>query len=112
MDRTRDDVALDALFDAGRARSHDLSDELLARLQSDADASMPAARVKISTAPSLMSRFAGLFAASGLSGVAALGVWIGFAMPEMLNLDTFVTLTEDVGLYTFFPGADLTALVE
>lgn len=112
MDRDKDDTALDALFDAGRARELKPSDDFLARLQADADASLPTPVQVQPVRRPLLSRFAGLFAASGLSGAAALGVWIGFAMPEMLNLDTFVTTTEDVGLYAFLPGADLTALGE
>lgn len=112
MDSDKDEAALEALFDAGRARPARPSADFLARLHADADDALPQPVRRAPARPPLMSRLGGLFAASGLSGAAALGVWIGFAMPETLNLDLFVSTTEDVGLYAFLPGADLTALSE
>ena len=115
MDSSRsDDPALDALFDAAREAAPEPTADFLARLQVDAEASLP--RPQRTASPvrgPLMSRLGGLFAASGLSGAAALGVWIGFAMPDLLNLETFAGGAEDsVGLYAFLPGADITTLGE
>lgn len=109
MDKnTQDDAALDALFDAGRAHEPQASGDFLARLAADVEAPEPT-RQPVSQAPSpIFGRLKGLFAASGLSGAAVLGVWIGFITPETVG--TYTLLTEDtVGLYTFLPGADLTA---
>ena len=77
-----DDDALDALFAAGKAQTPEATPAFLARLNADAAAAMPrpAPLAVPSGAPSLFTRFKGLFAASGLSGAAALGVWIGFVM--------------------------------
>lgn len=115
MDRDKsDDPALDALFGAARDATPRPSADFLARLEADADASLPRPSQPKSVArPPLLTRLGGLFAASGLSGAAALGVWIGFAMPDLLNLDTFVSAADDsAGLYAFLPGADVTALGE
>ena len=115
MDRDKsDDIALDALFGAAREARPEPSSEFLARLEADADAALPVPpRPRPVAHAPLMARLGGIIAASGLSGAAALGVWIGFAMPDALNLDTFMVSTEDsVGLYAFLPGADVTALGE
>lgn len=109
----RDDIALDTLFEAAREARPAPAPDFLARLQADADAALPRpAAPAPRTGTPLLSRLGGLFAASGLSGAAALGVWIGFAMPDMLNLDSYVTTDDTVGLYAFLPGADVTALGE
>ena len=52
--------------------------------------------------------FFGLFTASGLTGAAALGVWIGFVMPDALDTLS-LTADDTVALSTFLPGADLGA---
>lgn len=104
---TREEVALDALFEAAAATRPAPSDDFLARLTAQAEAAVPVAARPAPTRPA-RGWHLGLrefFAATGLSGAAVLGVWIGFAMPEILPL----TSTEDTAaLYTFFPGADLT----
>ena len=108
-----DDDALDALFAAGKAQTPEATPAFLARLNADAAAAMPrpAPRAVPSGAPSLFTRFKGLFAASGLSGAAALGVWIGFVMPDLVP--TVSPVSEDVaGLTMFLPGADLSMLSE
>jgi len=115
MDREKsDDLALDALFGAARDATPDPSVGFLSRLEADADMLLPRQTQPIQVVRTpLMTRLGGLFVATGLSGAAALGVWIGFAMPDLLNLDTFVsTVDESVGLYAFLPGADVTALGE
>lgn len=108
-----DDDALDALFAAGKARPPEASPAFLARLQANAAAATPRPAPIATPAPypSLFTRFKGLFAASGLSGAAALGVWIGFVMPDLVT--TVSPVSEDVaGLTVFLPGADLSLLSE
>ena len=110
MDRdrdNRDETALDALFAAADARRPAPSDAFLRSLEQDAEAAVPAADAPIPTSPGGWSfGLRGLFAASGLSAAAVLGMWIGFVMPETLSA---FTSDDTVGLYTFLPGADLTA---
>ncbi len=104
---TREDMALDVLFDAAAATRPIPSSDFLARLNADVEAATPLAANPAQARPARdwhlgLRQF---FAATGLSGAAALGVWIGFAMPDLLPLAS----TEDTAaLYTFFPGADLT----
>ena len=109
MDDQKDDAALEALFEGGRAEAATPTPDFMARLAADADAACPgqvAAPVRRPAAR--LDWLTGLFTASGLSGAAVLGVWIGFAMPE--TLDTFSLTTDDsVALSTFLPGADLGA---
>lgn len=114
MDKDKlDEDALEALFSAAQATTPQPSSEFMARLSVDAARAAPAARALASPSPTptLFSRFKGLFAASGLSGAAALGVWIGFVMPEIVT--TVSPLSEDAaGLTVFLPGADLSVLSE
>jgi len=106
VDDQKDEDALEALFSASRAHPPAMSDDFLARLTADAVASAPRpAPLAEAPAKPLFGSLKSWFAASGLSGAAALGVWIGFVMPEMVNT---LTLSEEVGLYSFLPGADLT----
>lgn len=112
MDKDRqDDAALEALFSAARADEPEVSDDFMARLMADADAALTKKDALASPAPAtlFLGGLKGLFAASGLSGAAVLGLWIGFAMPETIGVWT-ATTDEAVALYTFLPGADLTAL--
>ena len=102
----RDDKALETLFSSARDDRPLPSSEFMARLAADVVPPQPAL-----PAAAMRPRppwFLGLFTASGLSGAAALGVWIGFVMPDAL--DTFSFSTDDtVALSTFLPGADLGA---
>ncbi|MEM7718232.1 MAG: hypothetical protein AAF222_03455 [Pseudomonadota bacterium] len=109
----RDEAALEAFFDASRSHAPVPDDTFLARLSADAE------RVDLQTektfaAPRMVSpfaRFKGLFAASGLSGVAALGLWLGFIMPDIVT--NLSPLSEDVTtLSAFLPGSDLSVLSE
>lgn len=110
MDRDqREDAALDALFAAGRSQGPKASVDFLARLAADADAALPRP-TKTPPAPKpFLGGLRSFFAASGLSGAAALGVWIGFMAPEAVSAFT-ATADETVELYTFLPGADLAVL--
>ena len=109
MDDQKDEAALDALFDAGRSNAPEPTPDFMARLAADAEMALP--RTVNPATPSPAPRvhwLTGFFTASGLSGAAVLGVWIGFAMPE--TLDSFSLTTDDsVALSTFLPGADLGA---
>ena len=105
-DDRRDDDALDALLGAACAQPPEPTDDFMARLMADADAAMPRP-VPVAT-PVAKPWFRDLkawFAASGLSGAAVLGMWIGFVMPETVNT---LTVSDEVALYSFLPGADLT----
>ena len=110
MDKDRrEDAALDALFAAGRTHGPTASDDFLQRLAADANAARPKPRKAVGSSAPFLGVLKGLFAASGLSGAAVLGAWIGFVAPDAISPFTTVT-DETVGLYTFLPGADLTAL--
>ncbi len=108
-----DDIALDALFAAAKSEPPKASADFLARLNADAVAATPhpESLAPKQTAPALFDRLKGWFAVSGLSGAAALGVWIGFVMPEVVT--TVSPLSEDViELSAYLPGADLSVLSE
>lgn len=111
---TRQDQALDALFNAAKDDAPTPTPDFLARLASDADAALPKLEMPApSSAPSILANLKGLFAVSGLTSAAALGVWIGLVMPETLTMltDGYAT-DETVSLSAFLPGADLAALSE
>ena len=108
VDDRKDDDALEALFSASRVQPPEMADYFLARLNADADAAVPRpVSVRETSAKPFFGDLKAWFAASGLSGAAALGLWIGFVMPEMVN--TVTLSSEEVALYTFLPGADLSA---
>ncbi|MDE0521707.1 MAG: hypothetical protein OXH79_07095 [Boseongicola sp.] len=107
---SRDDIALETLFEAGRSERPLPSGEFLERMAARADEA--AARPAPAARPVLRLAWLGrVFAASGLSGAAALGVWIGFVMPEAIDA---LTLEGDdtVALATFLPGTDLEAILD
>ncbi len=105
---TREDAALNALFAAADSQRPIPSEAFVERLRADAAAALPASETATPPAQTRGWHFplAGFFTASGLTAAAAVGVWIGVVMPDTIlpygNDDT-------VGLYTFLPGADLTA---
>ena len=117
--KDRDDKALEALFAGARAERAVPSADFMARLQADAEASLPRPQAKsgATRAGGLWHGWwTGIFAASGLSGAALAGVWIGFAMPETLDnldfsADTFSADTS-VELSIFLPSADLGAVFD
>ena len=83
-----DDETLDALFDSARRTAPAVDPAFMERLAGDMEASLPRPQAKpVSTSyqATFFQRFKGYFAASGLTGAAALGIWIGFVMPETLN---------------------------
>lgn len=108
-----EDIALDKLFAAAKSEMPSAPDAFLARLKADADTSLPKPTSLATTPskPSVLENLKGWFAVSGLSGAAALGVWIGFIMPEVVT--TISPLSQDVvELSTYLPGADLSVLSE
>jgi hypothetical protein len=108
-----DDAALEALFSAGAANPAKPADEFLARLAADADAALPEppGPARKPSGGSLLGGLSGLFAASGLSGAAALGVWIGFVMPDLVS-DVSLLGEETAGISAFLPDADLSVFSE
>lgn len=110
----RDDRALEALFDAGRATRPVPSDAFMARLEAEAVPPRPAPRPAPARTFWQGFGFPGLFAASGLSLSAVAGVLIGFASPDLVSpyASLATTTDETATLYTFLPGADLAALDE
>ena len=114
--RTKDDTALDALFDAAGRHAPAPEPAFLARLQADAEQAMPApAKAVPVTQPqreSVVSRFRSYFAVSGLTGAAALGVWIGLVMPDLMYPTPEFTDDDPLTLSVFLPGADLSLLTE
>jgi hypothetical protein len=111
-----DDKALDTLFESARRTAPVAEAAFLDRLCADMVDHLPSPRASgapASPATGSWTRFRGLFAASGLTGAAALGVWIGFVMPETLStLALGYDVTEASGIGAFLPSADLVALAE
>ena len=108
---TRDDNALETLFSAGRSERPLPSVEFLERLAASVDAGVARPAPPRAARPVLRLDWLGrAFAASGLSGAAAFGVWIGFVMPEAI--DALALGGDDtVALATFLPGTDLEAIL-
>jgi hypothetical protein len=111
MATDREDIALDRLFQAGRAGPVP-SDDFMARIL--ADAAREAAPVPVPATPtarpgllaSLLSAIGGWPAAAGMATAAMAGVWLGFSSPELI--DTYVGTDGTVALGDFLP--DVTAL--
>lgn len=116
--KTTEDDVLDAFFGSARFSPPRPDADFLARLSSDMEVMLPIS--KPAAAPALrngdwdlFARFRSAFAASGLTGAAALGVWIGFVMPETLNDIAGYQYTGDgLAIGSFLPAADLAALDE
>lgn len=110
----KEDQALEALFEAARSDAPVISPDFLNRLGEEAErfaaAPKPVAIPK-PVGPTFWQRLSGLFAASGLSGAAALGVWLGFAMPDILSGTPFY-MDESGGLTEFLPTDDLALFSE
>ncbi len=113
MDRkTQDDGALEALFSAAADHAPEPTDAFMAKLEAEALDAMPShAPSPKTTRPAVWGALKGLFAASGLSGAAVLGVWIGFVMPDIVP--SVSPMAEDTAsLSAFLPGADLAEFSE
>lgn len=119
MDNDRDhqdDTGLEALLAAARRAEPVPDADFLSRLEADMEDSLPGPAPASPTGyepGGFLARFRTIFAASGLTGAAALGVWIGFVMPDTLNaLVTGFDTAEASGIGAFLPHADLAALQE
>ncbi|MGR3511445.1 MAG: hypothetical protein ACU0GG_01675 [Paracoccaceae bacterium] len=113
MTTDHDDPALETLFEAARRQTSKPGADLMARLALDVENTVrhPSSAPSHQPAVHWSQRFRRVFAASGLSSAAALGLWIGFIAPDLLSSVT--PLTEDtVSLSAFLPGSDLSALSE
>lgn len=111
-DRKTDEL-LEGFFDSARREANAPDAAFMARLSTDMQAALPHRTPVRAASPGLFQRFASILAASGLAGATALGVWIGFVMPETLNgflSDATLSDTYDIG--AFLPAADLSALSE
>ena len=89
-----DDAALEAFFEAGRARPPEPGMDLMARIMADADAEIDARApigVPVARRPrqglwaTLVSGIGGWPAVASLATAAVAGVWLGFASPDQLN---------------------------
>lgn len=104
-------MALERLFDACEAVGPAPSEDFLARLVADAEALLPPPPLRDRPREPGFGWLARFFAASGLSGAAALGVWLGFVMPDVVGTMAADLAGDDSALLTtFLPGADLAAL--
>ena len=110
-DSDQKDQVLDHLFEGARATRAMPSPDFMARLVEDADANLLRPAASRSSPSGQFNWLAGVFAASGLSGAAITGVWIGFAMPDALDTLDFSTDTT-VALSTFLPSTDLGAVFD
>jgi hypothetical protein len=108
-----DDAALEALFDEVRGETPVVSDDLMARILSDAEHALPSTPVESEEVPGFWAQiFGGIGgwpAISGLAAATVAGVWIGVAPPDGLNtlassyFGTSVTVD-------FLPDYDILAL--
>ena len=113
MQMTDPDEKLDAFFDAGRSHGPEVSDTFMARLETDMEAALPKPSEPVFARPGpAMTWLWRSLTASGLSGAAVLGVWIGFVAPDILNGVVALDADETIALYTFLPGAELAGLSE
>ncbi len=109
---TKDDLALEALFDSARADDPSLTPNFLARLEADADAAIAAQTIPApgtAANPGFWSRFAtALFPVSGLAAATLAGVWIGFQVPST-DFASALALgdTEDFDVSAFLPAVAL-----
>lgn len=109
----QDDQRLEQMFAASRAKTPQPDEAFMARLADDANAHVP--KFQWATPPRATSTplrgLQTLFAAAGLAGSAALGIWIGFVSPDLLNDTLLIGVTNDeLALSDFFAGADLSSI--
>lgn len=108
-----DDGDLEAFFQAAREDRPEVSAAFLARLDADAEASLPQTYGMARPAPGWRQFFAWAPSAGGLVAATAAGVWIGFATPELAEIGGIATLSdESLDLALFLPASDLAILFE
>lgn len=112
---TTDDRSLELLFSSAKASGPEPDPSFLARLEADMEALRPTSESRPTDrqAGTFLPWIQRLFAASGLTGAAAIGVWIGFVMPETLNgvAETYID-DGTVGIEAFLPFDALAAFEE
>lgn len=111
-DKSRNDTALEALFENARAETPELAPDFLARLVADADAAIAAqdtATPATVAQVSLWSRIvAALVPVSGLAAATLAGVWIGFQVPSSGFTDSLVFSDgADFDVSAFLPAVAL-----
>lgn len=113
--KTSEAMALDRLFEAARDAVPEPTPDFMARLAADADNEAPKFKWAAPTVaePSFYTRASRWLTAAGLTGSAALGVWIGVASTDLLNeLIYFDAAADDLTLSDFLPAADLASMAE
>lgn len=118
--KLNDEAMLDAFMESAKRNPPKPDGAFLARLTDDMMANVPDVskpeRLPVRSrtfGTDFFRNFQAIFAASGLTGAAALGVWIGFAMPETLNmLNPEYETADSFGIGVFLPAADLSVLAE
>ena len=108
----KDDPALETLFQSARDEAPGLNPDFLARLVSDADASIENLAVPPVSAVSeqgFWSRIANVFVpVSGLAAATLAGVWIGFQVPSSEFTDGLAfTDSTEFDVSAFLPAAAL-----
>ncbi len=109
-DEIATDDAISRLFEGAKTVVPAPTSDFMARLHADAEASLPPVAPPSRTSQP-WSWVTGVFAASGLSGAALTGVWIGFAMPDALDTLDFSGDTS-IALSAFLPATDLGAVFD
>ena len=109
--KTKDDMALETLFESARQEATSPSPDFLARLEADAvDAiaarAAPPAETP-SSAPGIGRWLAGLFPVSGLAAATLAGVWIGFQVPSSEFGATLLGDGADFDVSAFLPAVGL-----
>lgn len=87
-DKTSEEMALDALFDAARKTEPKVPDALMAQVVADAARVQPRPAARALPPPSLWTRFSDLMGGwQGMGGLVAAtcaGIWIGWSPPSAL----------------------------
>lgn len=106
----RDDVDLEAYFEAGRQTSVMPSSDLLARVMADAEAQVakqsPVPTTQAGFLSVLWSAIGGWPAAAGMATATLVGVWIGFSQPVGLDqiADSYLGYGTDSYLVDLVPA--------
>ena len=110
-DLRSEEKMLETLFASARLDRATPDENLARKLEADMHRSVPAKpeRQQLDN-PGHFTRLGNLFAASGLAGAAAAGVWIGFAMPELINGLAFDEQSSGYGIEAIVPAAGLAAM--
>ena len=107
--KTEDDLALNQLFEAAKNSAPEPTPAFMAQLSNDMESALPKPSEKtLSPEISAFGWLSRLFAAASLSGAAALGVWLGFLMPDLLTDPSLIFATDTTIAFTdFLPAANL-----